>query len=40
MAVSVKKREVGTYKVKCVFTFEKKVYESAEVEVKWPGEEK
>ena len=33
-------RVVGTYKVKCVFTFEKKVYESAEVEVKWTGEDK
>lgn len=39
-AVPEEKRVVGTYKVKCVFTFENKVYESAEVEVKWPGAEK
>ena len=32
-------RVVGTYKVKCVFTFQEKTYESAEVEVKWTGEE-
>lgn len=39
-AVPEEKRVVGTYNVKCVFTFQEKVYESAEVEVKWPGEEK
>lgn len=39
MVVPKEKRVVGTYKVRGVFTFEKKVYESAEVEVKWTGEE-
>ncbi len=34
------KRVAGTYKVKAVYTFNKKDYESAEVEVKWPGEKK
>ena len=34
------KRVSGTYKVKAVFTFNKKDYESPEVEVKWPGEKK
>lgn len=34
------KRVAGTYKVKAVFTFNKKDYESPEVEVKWPGEKK
>lgn len=33
-------RVVGTYKVRAVFTFQEKVYESAEIEVKWPGEQK
>ncbi len=30
----------GTYKVKAIYTFEKKSYESKEVEVKWPQEAK
>ncbi len=34
-AVRKENRVVGTYKVRAVFTFEKKVYESAEAEVKW-----
>lgn len=32
------KRVAGTYMVKAVYTLNKKDYESAEVEVKWPGE--
>lgn len=39
-AVPEEKRIEGTYKVKAVFTFNKKDYESAEVEVKWPGNKK
>ena len=38
--VPKEKRVVGTYKVKGVFKFQEKVYESAEVEVKWTGEDK
>lgn len=34
--VPEEKRIPGTYKVKAVFTYKKKEYESAEVEVKWP----
>ena len=34
------KRVPGTYKVKARYTVNKKDYESAEVEVKWPGEKK
>ncbi len=35
--VPADKRVRGTYKVKAVYTFKNKEYESAEVEVKWPG---
>ena len=39
-ALPEEKRIPGTYKVKAVFTFKKKDYESAEVEVKWPENKK
>jgi hypothetical protein len=35
--VPKEKRMSGTYKVKAVYTLKKKEYESAEVDVKWPG---
>ena len=38
--VPEEKRVAGIYKVKAVYTFQKKNYESAEVEVKWPGDKK
>ena len=34
------KRVTGVYKVRAVFDFKGRVYESNEVEVKWPGEAK
>lgn len=39
-AVPEDKRLPGTYKVKVVLTYQRKEYESAEVEVKWPAEKK
>jgi hypothetical protein len=33
-----KKQAAGTYNVKAVFKFQGKIYESKEVDVKWPGE--
>ena len=38
--VSDDKRVVGSWKVKAVYTFANKEYESAWVEVKWPGNKK
>jgi hypothetical protein len=38
--VPAQKRVAGTYKVKAVYTFKNKEYESAWVEVKWPGKKK
>ena len=38
--VPFEKRVAGTYKVKAVYEIGKKEYESAWVEVKWPGNEK
>ena len=39
-AVPEDKRLTGTYKVKVVLTYQRKEYESAEVDVKWPAEKK
>jgi|GEM_PF-5767978 len=38
--VPEEKLVAGTYKVKAVYTFKKKEYTSADVEVKWPGHKK